>query len=83
MKEYYDFSNGRKNPYAEQLKEDGYSITVHYSPQDVADGHFDDTKDIIQALIELMSENEAKQLLLYIKDNFSLPCSPDVWLGIS
>jgi len=82
MKEYYDFSNGRKNPYAEKVKKEGYSVTVHYSPEDVADEHFDDTKDIIQALVELMSEREAKQLLLFIKDNYNLPCSPDVWESI-
>jgi len=82
MKDYYDFSNGRKNPHAEKIKKEGYSITVHYSPQDVADGNFDDAKDVIQALVELMSESDAKRLLLHIKDNYNLPCSPDLWDGI-
>jgi hypothetical protein len=36
MKEHYDFSNGRKNPYAEKLKKEGYTVTVHYNPQDIA-----------------------------------------------
>ena len=35
MKTHYDFSKGRKNPYAEKLKKEGYSITINYSPQDV------------------------------------------------
>ena len=41
MKEYYDFSNGRKNPHAATIKKQGYSITVHYSPQDIEEGDFD------------------------------------------
>ena len=31
-----DFAKGRKNPYAERIKREGFSITVHYSPEDVA-----------------------------------------------
>ena len=31
-----DFSKARKNPYAEKIKKEGFSITVHYSPKDVA-----------------------------------------------
>ena len=31
-----DFAKGRKNPYAEKMKKEGFSITVHYSPEDVA-----------------------------------------------
>jgi len=79
MKEYYDFSKGRKNPHAEKILKEGYSVTVHYSPQDIAGGHFDDTKDIIQALVELMSADDSKRLLSYIKNNYDLPCSPDLW----
>jgi len=36
VKEITDFSNARKNPYAERIKKHGYSITIHYSPEDVA-----------------------------------------------
>ncbi|MCL2046021.1 MAG: hypothetical protein FWG88_06510 [Oscillospiraceae bacterium] len=75
MKEYYDFSAGKKNPHAAKMKTEGYSITIHYSPHDT----IDDTKDIIQALVELMSTSEAKELLLYIKENYDLPCSPDIF----
>lgn len=35
MKKHYDFSNGRKNPYAAKLKKEGYSITINYAPQDI------------------------------------------------
>jgi len=31
-----DFAKGRKNPYAERIKKEGFSITVHYSAEDVA-----------------------------------------------
>ena len=79
MKEYYDFSNGRKNPHADTIKKEGYSVTVHYSPKDIADGLFDDTKDIIQALVELMSISDTKRLLEHIKNNYDLQCSPDLW----
>jgi len=34
--EITDFSSARPNPYAEKIKKYGYSITVHYSPEDVA-----------------------------------------------
>ena len=36
IKEVTDFSKARKNPYAERIKKHGYSITIHYSPDDVA-----------------------------------------------
>jgi hypothetical protein len=82
MKEYYDFSKGRKNPHAEKILKEGYSVTVHYSPQDIREGHFDDSKDIIQALVELMSADDTKRLLVYIKNNYDLPCAPDLWENI-
>jgi hypothetical protein len=34
--EITDFTNVRPNPYAENIKKHGYSITIHYSPEDVA-----------------------------------------------
>ena len=60
----------------------GYSVTVHYSPEDIADGSIGDKKDIVQALVELMSEDEASKLLLHIKNNYDLPCSPEIWENI-
>jgi len=36
MKEILDFSKARKNPYADKIKKEGYSIMIHYSPEDVA-----------------------------------------------
>ena len=34
--EITDFSKARKNPFAKRIRENGFSITVHYSPEDVA-----------------------------------------------
>ena len=34
--EITDFSKGRPNPFAEKIKKYGFSITVHYSPEDIA-----------------------------------------------
>ena len=83
LPEITDFSKGRKNPYAEKIKKEGYSVTIHYSPEDVANGYIGDKKDIVQALVELMSEDEANKLLLHIKNNYNLPCSPDLWEIVS
>ena len=80
--EIKDFSKGRKNPHAKNIREHGYSITIHYTPNDVINGEFDDTKDIVQALVELMSVDDTKRLLLHIKNNYNLPCSPNVWDNI-
>ena len=77
--EIKDFSKGRKNPHANSIRENGYSVTVHYTPDDVVNGEFDDAKDILLALIELMSVEDVKRLLLHIKSNFNLPCSPSIW----
>ena len=33
--EITDFSIARPNPYAEKIRKHGYSITIHYSPEDV------------------------------------------------
>jgi hypothetical protein len=30
MKNCYDFSKGVKNPYAEKIKKEGYTVTIHY-----------------------------------------------------
>ena len=79
MKAHYDFSKGRKNPHAEKICSEGYSITIHYTPQDVAAGTIDDTRDIIQALVELMTEDDLIRLLTHIKNNYDLSCSPELW----
>ena len=81
--EISDFSKWRKNPHAKSIKEKGYSVTIHYAPEDVENKEFDDSKDILQALVELMSTEDRKRLLQHIKDNFNIPCSPSLWEGMS
>ena len=68
-----------KNPFADTINKEGYSIIIHYTPEDVANGEIDDSRDIAQALIELMPVDDVKRLLLHIKDNYDLQCSPTVW----
>ena len=36
IREITDLSKARKNPYAEKIRKAGFSITVHYSSDDVA-----------------------------------------------
>ena len=36
IKEITDFSKARKNPYAEKLRKNGYSIIINVSPEDIA-----------------------------------------------
>jgi len=81
MPEITDFSKARKNPFAAKIKREGITIreTKYYSPDDIENGNINYTNDIAHALIDLMSESESKQLLTYIKENFNLPCSPNVW----
>jgi len=81
MPEITDFSKGRKNPFADKIKKEGYSITTveHYSPEDIANSHFDDTKEIIQALVELMPATDSRRLLAHIKEHYNVPCSPHLW----
>ena len=82
MKEHYDFSKGRKNPHAATMKAQGYSVTEHYTPKDLTDSEFDDTKDIIAALVEIMSTDDCARLLRHIKDNYDLPCPAELWEGV-
>ena len=82
MPEIMDFSKARKNPFADKIKKEGYSVTIHYSPEDVANGVIDDKKEIVAALVDLMTTEETIKLLQHIKDNYNLPCSPNVWHGI-
>ena len=49
MKDHYDFSNARPNPYAEKMKK-GYSVAIHYeTPEDVEN---DSAIDTIRSLLK-------------------------------
>jgi len=55
IKEITDFSKVRKNPYANRIKKNGFSITVHYAPDDV-EGIINDICDKNIDFLELDAE---------------------------
>ena len=67
IREITDFSKARKSPYAEQIKKNGFSVTVRYSPDDVAKIINDVCERDID-LLELDAE-ELKALERYRKAN--------------
>ena len=71
MKDHYDFSKGVKNPFAGKFK-NGYTVTVHYPPP--SENNWNETKEKIVALLEIMSEQEAEYLLSYIVNNNDFLC---------
>jgi hypothetical protein len=81
MHEITDFKKGRKKTLAEKIKKEGITIreTKYYSPEDIANGNLNYIKDVVHAVIDLLSEAESKTLLAYIKEHYNLPCSPNVW----
>ena len=60
--EITDFSKARPNPYAEKIRKHGYSITIHYSPEDVA-RMTKDTLDKIKELDMLELDPDEKEAL--------------------
>jgi hypothetical protein len=67
INEITDFTNARKNPYAEKIKKNGFSITVHYGPEDVA-RIIEDTCNKEVNLLEL-DEEEIRALEKYKQAN--------------
>jgi hypothetical protein len=37
MKDCYDFSKAVKNPYAENIKKNGFTVTINYNPKDLSE----------------------------------------------
>ncbi|MCL2663154.1 MAG: hypothetical protein FWE83_07470 [Oscillospiraceae bacterium] len=66
MREHYDFTNARPNPYAEKMK-NGYSVAIHYeSMEDI------ENDDTIRSVIALLKKPGLNSLHLYLKkDNTS------------
>jgi len=67
IREITDLSKARKSPFAEKLKKKGFSITVHYSPEDVVK-IIKDTCERDIDLLELDAE-ELKALERYREAN--------------
>ena len=58
-----------KNPYAERIRKNGYSITVHYSPEDVAT-QIEGTVDKIMGMdVSDLDEDERKAFEKYLETN--------------
>ena len=66
--EITDFSKARPNPYAEKIRKHGYSITIHYSPQDVA-RMTSDTLDKIKELDMLELDTYEKEALMKYEES--------------
>ena len=63
MKDNYDFTNARPNPYAEKMK-NGYSVAIHYETRE------DVEKDgAISTIVSLLKKPELNSLHLYIKNS--------------
>ena len=64
MKDNYKLEGTpRKNPYAEQIKKNGYSVSIHYDkPEDMKT---DDAVDTIKSILERPGLNS---IHLYIKN---------------
>jgi len=65
--EIIDFSTARLNPYAEKIKKHGYSITIHYSPEDV-ERMTKNTLDKIGKLDMLELDSDEKEALKKYKE---------------
>ena len=63
MKDHYDFSNARPNPYSQRMK-NGYSIAIHYeSPDDI------DDESTLSTIKTLLKQPKLNALHLYLKPN--------------
>ena len=63
MKENYDFSNARPNPYAERMK-NGYSIAIHYETRDDMEN-----EAVINTIRILLKQPKLNSLHLYFKND--------------
>ena len=67
--EITDFSKARKNPYAEKLRKQGYSIVINVSPEDIANMtriNIEKIKDM--DMLEL-DQDERRALEKYMETN--------------
>jgi hypothetical protein len=61
MREHYDFTNARPNPYAERMK-NGYSVAIHYeTPEDIEE------EAAVGTIRSLLRQPGLNSLHLYIK----------------
>ena len=67
--EVTDFSNARSNPYAEKICKQGYSILIHYSPEDIDRMTFDAIEKIKDLDLLELDLDELAALEKYRKAN--------------
>ena len=61
MRDNYDFTNARPNPYAEKMK-NGFSVAIHYeTPEDV------EREDSLREILSLLKQPGLNALHLYVK----------------
>jgi hypothetical protein len=65
MKENYDLSTPpRKNPYAETIKKNGYSVAIHYeTPEDIEADH------AVNTIKGLLKQPGLTSIHLYLKNS--------------
>lgn len=69
IKEITDFSKAKRNPYAEKLRKNGYSIIINVSPEDISK-MTERNIEIIQGMDILeLDLNEQRALENYMKAN--------------
>ena len=61
MKEHYDFSDARPNPYAERMN-NGYSVSIHYETRDDLE-----KESTINTIKLLLKQPKLNSLHLYVK----------------
>lgn len=69
LKEITDFSKARKNPYAEKLRKNGYSIVINVSPEDINKMTKRNIKRIKEIDILELDADERKALKKYMESN--------------
>jgi len=66
-----DFARGRRNPYAENLRKNGYSIIINVSPEDIVKKTKDNIEKIQRMDMLELDPDERKALEKYMEKNAS------------
>ena len=64
-----DFAKARKNPFAERIRKHGYSITIHYTPEDVVSRIKENVDKIHGMDMSDLDEEERMALFKYLESN--------------
>ena len=64
-----DFAGAKKNPYSKRIKENGYSITIHYSSEDV-EAQIKGNVDKIHGMdMSVLDDDERRAFEKYLESN--------------